>query len=80
MWFLPRVDFKHLEDKVVGKLPTWNEKIFIAADRTWFVKSVITSHAIYHPEPLIVPRALSASQLHQQIGEGFLQSAKDKTT
>jgi hypothetical protein len=41
---------------------------------------VITSHAMYHPKPLIVPRALSASQLHQQIGEGFLQSAKDKTT
>jgi hypothetical protein len=40
---LRRRDFKHLEDKCVNKLPTWNGNLITTAGRAALVKSVITS-------------------------------------
>ena len=64
MWRLKRVDFQHLEDKCVGKLPTWNGR-YIA-------------QAMYYLTPLIIPPG--TMEFLNKIQRAFLWSAKDKTT
>jgi hypothetical protein len=54
-WRLKRVDFQPLEDKMVGKLVTWDGKNINAAKHGAFVKSILTSQEIFHPTPLNVP-------------------------
>jgi hypothetical protein len=57
MWHLSHVDFQHLEDRVAGKLPTYNGKLITMAGHTSLVKFFLTSQAIYHLTPLNVQRA-----------------------
>jgi hypothetical protein len=49
VWKLKRIDFQPLEDKMVGKLVTWDGKNINAAERGALVKSVLTSQAINFP-------------------------------
>lgn len=59
---LRRSDFQHLEDKIAGKLVTWQGKFITAAGRATLVKSVISAQPTYHltswPFPKVSWRAL----------------------
>jgi hypothetical protein len=61
VWQLKRVDFQPLEDKMAGKLVTWDGKNINAAGRGALVKSVLTSQAIFHLTPLRIPPGCLAS-------------------
>ena len=78
VWALRRVDFQHLEDKVAGKIPTWDGNLITAAGRTSLVKSVLTSQAIYHLTPLLVPPS-TISHINK-LERAFLWAGKDKVT
>ena len=78
VWCLRRVDFQHLEDKVVGKVPTWNGDFITTAGRGTLVKAVLTSQAIYHLTPLRVSPETIA--FINKIERAFLWAGKDKTT
>jgi hypothetical protein len=78
VWSLRRRDFQHLEDKCVGKLPSWNGKLVNMAGRVSLVKSVIASQAIYHWTPLtILPSTL---KYINKLERAFVWSAKESTT
>jgi hypothetical protein len=70
------VDFQHLEDKMAGKIPTWNGKFINMAGRTVLVKSVLASQAIYHLTPLIIPPPVTNNM--KKLERAFLWSATDK--
>jgi hypothetical protein len=71
-------DFQHLEDKCVGKLPTWIGKFITMAVRTSLVKSVIASQAIFHLTSLqVTPGTL---KFINKIERAFLWAAKETTT
>jgi hypothetical protein len=55
VWHLRRSDFEHLEDKVIGKISTRNEKFVTKAGHTSLVKPILASQSVYHPTTLIVP-------------------------
>jgi predicted metal-dependent HD superfamily phosphohydrolase len=48
VWSLKRVDFQPLEDKMAGKLVTWDGKNINVAGRGDLVKSMLTSQVIFH--------------------------------
>jgi hypothetical protein len=75
---LKRVDFKHLEDKCVGKLPTWNGKYVTTAGRSALIKCGIASQPIYHLTLLNIP--LETIKFINKIQRNFLWPAKDSTT
>jgi hypothetical protein len=52
---LKRVDFQPLEDKMAGKLVNWDGKNITATGRGMLVKSELSSQAIFHLTPLIIP-------------------------
>ena len=78
VWCLKRVDFQHLEDKVAGKVPTWNGNLITAIGRATLVKSVLTSQAIHHMTPLIVPPG--TFEYLNKVERAFLWAGKDKVT
>jgi hypothetical protein len=61
VWELKRVDFQPLEDKMAGKLVTWDGKNINEAGRGALIKSVLTSQAIFHLTPLRIPLGCIAS-------------------
>jgi hypothetical protein len=75
---LKRVDFKHLEDKCAGNVPTWNGKLVTTAGCSALVKSVISSQDIYYMTPLVIPPG--TIKFINKIERAFLWSAKDTTT
>jgi hypothetical protein len=77
VWQLKRVDFQHLEDKCVGKLPTWNGKYVIMVGRTALGKSVITSQGTYYSMPLVFTPG--TFRFINKIERDFLWSAKEAT-
>jgi hypothetical protein len=79
VWCLRRRDFQHLEDKSVGRLPSWGGGEYITiAGRVELVKSVLASQAIYHLTPLVVPKG-SLNYINK-VERAFIWSAKDNTT
>jgi hypothetical protein len=63
---LKRVDFKHLEDKCVGKLPTWNGKYVTTAGRSALIKCGIASQPIYHLTSLNIPPETISSSIRSK--------------
>jgi hypothetical protein len=55
VWQLKRKDLQPLEDKMAGKLVTWDGNNINVAGRGALVKSVLTSQAIFHLTPLKLP-------------------------
>jgi hypothetical protein len=72
------VDFQHLEDKCVGKLPTWNGKYVTTAERSALIKYDIASQPIYHLTSLNIPP--ETIKFINKIQRNFLWPAKDSTT
>jgi hypothetical protein len=75
VWCLRRRDFQHLEDKCVGKLPTWNGKFVNMAGRVSLVKSVLASQEIYHLTPLTIP--LGTMKYLNKVERAFIWAAKE---
>jgi hypothetical protein len=76
VWQLRRVDFQHFEDKMARKIPTWNGKFINVTGRTAFVKFAITSQAIYHLTPIIIPPPITNNL--KKIDRAFLWTANNK--
>jgi hypothetical protein len=76
IWQLKRVDFQHLEDKMVEKIPTWDGKFIDIIGRTTLVKSILASQDVYHLTPLIIMQSVSNNM--KKIERAFLWSATDK--
>lgn len=53
------VDFQHLFDKMAGKLVSWEGRLINVAGRGFLVRVVISTQAIYHLTPLIVPKGIT---------------------
>lgn len=54
VWQLKKVDLHFLENKVAGKLVTWEGQHITTSGRTTLVKSVVTSQVVYFTTPLVV--------------------------
>jgi hypothetical protein len=78
VWKLKRIDFQPLEDKMVGKLVTWDGKNINAAERGALVKSVLTSQAIFHLTPLKIPPGCITSM--NKIERAFLWAGTKEVT
>jgi mannosylglycoprotein endo-beta-mannosidase len=78
VWQLKRVDFQPLEDKMAGKLVTWDGKNINAAGRGALVKSVLTSQAIFHLTPLRISPGCLASM--NKIERAFLWAGTKEVT
>ena len=78
VWRLRRVDFQHLEDKVAGKIPTWNGNLITSVGRSSLVKSVLTSQAIYYLNPLMIPPG--TIEYLNKVERDFLWAGKEKVT
>lgn len=75
---LSRSDFQHLEDKIAGKLVTWQGKFITAAGRATLVKSVISAQATYHLTSLALPQGVMASI--DKVRRAFLWAGTDKVS
>ena len=75
---LRRVDFQHLEDKIVGKLASGNWKNVNMAGRRVLVRFVLTSQAIYHLTPLQLPKEVL--QKITSLLRAYLWAGCDKVT
>jgi hypothetical protein len=78
VWSLRRRDLQFLEDKCVGKLPTWNGKLINMASRVDHVRSVLASQAIYHLISLTIP--LGTLQFINKLERAFVWAAKNTTS
>lgn len=75
---LRRSDFQHLEDKIAGKLVTWQGKFITAAGRATLVKFVISAQATYHLTSLALPQGVMASI--DKVRRAFLWAGTDKVS
>jgi hypothetical protein len=76
VWQLNRVDFQPLEDKMSGKLVTWDGKNINIVARGVLIKSVLTSQAIFHLIPLTIPPGCFESM---KKNERFFRRALEKS-
>ena len=78
VWQLKKVDLQFLEDKIAGKLVTYEGQNITTIGRTTLVKSVATSQAVYFITSLVIPPGI----LHNinKLERAFLWSGSDKTT
>ena len=75
---LKAIDMQPLVDKVASKLVPWHGKNIATAGRGTLVKSVITSQAIYHLTPLVIPSSILLSV--NKLERAFLWAAADKVS
>jgi hypothetical protein len=75
---LKRVDFQPLEDKMGGKLVTWDGKNINIAGRGTLIKSVLASQAIFRLTPLTIPPGCYTSM--KKIERAFLWAGTKEVT
>jgi hypothetical protein len=78
VWKLKRIDFQPLEDKMVGKLVTWDGKNINAAGRGALVKSTLASQAIFHLTLLKISSGCITSM--NKIERDFLWASTKEVT
>ena len=78
VWQLKRVDYQHLEDKIANKLVPWEGMHITSIGRGALVKSVLTSQAIHHLTPIIVPP--SVLQSINKIEHAYLWAGTKKVS
>lgn len=75
---LKRIHFQHLEDKVAGKLPSWQGRHVASAGRVVLIKAALTAIAIYHLTPLDIP--VEVSKKIDSIRRAYLWASSDKVS
>lgn len=78
IWQLRSVDFQFLEDKVAGKLVTWDGQNITSIGRTTLVKSVLSSQAVFFITSLTVPAGTLRNV--NKLERAFLWAGNGKTS
>jgi hypothetical protein len=78
VWLLKRVDLQPLEDKMSGKLVTWDGQNMNAAGCGALIRSILMAKVIFHLTPLnILPRCFTSMIKNERA---FLWAGTRKVT